>query len=66
MQKIGKEGGSILVTFGQITTQLKCQKKKGFKREGWVFKPLVESQRTWNGKKNLGRKFELVKLLVKL
>jgi len=28
MWKIGKEGGTILVTFGQITTQLKWKKKK--------------------------------------
>jgi hypothetical protein len=27
MKKISKEGGLILVTFGQITTQLKCKKE---------------------------------------
>jgi len=37
MQKIGKEGGSILVTFGQITTQLKCQKKKRIQEGGMSF-----------------------------
>jgi hypothetical protein len=37
MWKITKEGGSILVTFGQITTQLKCKKKIRIQEGGMNF-----------------------------